>query len=295
MATMRWTPWPKDHHDEMLSALRAQGPLPPWAIEADLVFLADRANHPNPASRRAFPGRRALQNRWGVSDWTARTVLRSQDWQDTCTTLGIPLPRNQPVSLPVTNPSASRQHTGEASQQEGNQPAPLPPTNPSASTRALFDPSDPPIPEEQQGVTLRVVGNVPPAPGSLTEQQLAELGKLEQDTNPEGSWDRTGRGHHAPIRRLVKEGWTAALLPQLFAAAVEKFTQRPPTWRSIGADGWQTWREELLAQLEGEEERREAETRKAVAEESEMERRMADYRAMKARQAAKRAEREAAK
>src|SRR5688572_33268570 len=104
-----WTPWPKSLHEELLGLLRAQGPLPAEAIEADLVFLADRANHPNPASRRAFPGRRALERRWGTSERATRNALKSSNWQDMCRAVGIPVPRPPrpcPRRVPNTVPVA---------------------------------------------------------------------------------------------------------------------------------------------------------------------------------------------
>ena len=304
MATFPWTAWPKSMHEELIALLRAKGPLPEDAIMADLVYLANEAGHPNASKKQAFPGRRALHERWGVSDRTARRMLASQDWKDTCYALGIAQPRPVPVGVPRAYP----QQTEQRQVIHMNEPTTVPVGVHTRVDRS----SDPPILKEEEEAepdrpTLRVVNNSnqedevdieirglkEPDPKEPTMQQVADLMGLQlrddltTATPSDFDW--------AAVRRWLRRGHS----PESLARTWE-FHMQQDWWKDH--EELRRWSsllnknaEARIAEAAEAAEKQEAETRKAIAEESEMDRRMADYRAMKARQAAKRAEREAAK
>jgi hypothetical protein len=138
--------WPKDRHEEILELIRKayDGDLPGWAIEADLVYHADAANHPR--RPKPFPGRRWFEKRWNVSERTARNALADPGWQEKLDALGIPRPirelkgANVPVGVPPASPSVSPSRTSEPEQPTENVPVGVPPASPSVSTRAEIPP-----------------------------------------------------------------------------------------------------------------------------------------------------------
>jgi hypothetical protein len=163
---MSWqhSPWPKEHHEDLIALVRAGhgGVLPEWAIAADLVFHADAASHPKRPV--PFPGRRALERRWGVSERVARRCLADAGWQEKCDALKIPRPsrhldgplgepaRSVPATVPPASPPTShprpRPGTDETSEHAesvpAGVPATVPPASPPTSTRALIPPTSSP-------------------------------------------------------------------------------------------------------------------------------------------------------
>jgi hypothetical protein len=161
--------WPKDRHEEILELIRKahDGKLPDWAIAADLVFHADAANHPRKPV--PFPGRRALEKRWNVSERTARKALADPEWQEKLDALKIPRPSRAldgplgatdvPASAPPASPHASPPRTRETPQSKENVPASAPPASPPLSTRAeILLPSSPPEEEQHVGDERRPAG-----------------------------------------------------------------------------------------------------------------------------------------
>ncbi len=75
---------------DLVVARLGDGPWPVEVCRLDLAVLMDRATHPS--NPQPLPGRRKLAQRWGVSDWTVRKLLR-EAVPTTATTLPTtPLP-----------------------------------------------------------------------------------------------------------------------------------------------------------------------------------------------------------
>lgn len=196
--------WPKDRHEEILGLIRKayDGDLPDWAIEADLVYHADAANHPR--RPKPFPGRRALEERYGLTEHKVKKHLRDPGWQEKCDQLGIPRPDRHlkghgptqihPVDLQSTTPSTSPSETNEPKQSTKNRPVDLPPVTPSAATRAEIPPTLLSSSEEEQHVG--------------DERRPAGEGKTEKAPKA-----KRAKKSNLPPRDLVKpltDCWSAA-------------------------------------------------------------------------------------
>ncbi len=99
-----WFPAPTSIWPTLVAYIQAEGrPFTEDEIVADLRWWVDSVCAPGSTVR--FPGRRALAPRWGVGDWTVRSMLRRTDlWllpakAETFTALARP-----PVCQPTTNP-----------------------------------------------------------------------------------------------------------------------------------------------------------------------------------------------
>lgn len=204
-------PWshdylPREQHEYMLELVKRDhgGSLPEWAIAADLVYLADLAQHPT--KPQAFPGRRRLEARWGVSERIARRCLASPGWQLKCDLAGVKLPERKtdgpmgerprsrtttvPGSVPTLSPVVSPVPTEEAPESgepvpggvPGGVPGPVPPPSPPTSTRAEIGPTVLRSPEEQHHDVHPVEPAPAPSPAARPTRRPKTSGRTTGET-----------------------------------------------------------------------------------------------------------------
>lgn len=169
--------WPAEQHELLIELVKREhgGALPEWAICADLVYRADRANHPKRPV--PMPGRRALQQAWGVGDWTARKCLADPAWREKCKAAGIPIPdvsdRKPTRGSPADQPAALPRGNGEKPA-TGTEPTRGPPADQPAAllTRVVDQPSD--LPTDPPPLPPASGGHVRPDPKSRWVATQAE-------------------------------------------------------------------------------------------------------------------------
>lgn len=138
-ATVPWSKWPKELHDEILRLLVEQGLVDDDVMALDLEYLHDLAQHPVRRYRRKVPGRRTLARRWGVSPDVARRILKTRS--PVCETAHPPVtPRSPPADPPVT-PRSDTVQPAEPAENPPPTPRSPPGDPPVTPSRALIEPT----------------------------------------------------------------------------------------------------------------------------------------------------------
>lgn len=116
--------WPR-----MLARLRTLGPLEEDEARTDLRWLENEHRVWTLTSGKrgaCFPGRRALEVRWGWPERKVRAVLAADDWHDPISPVPAAELRRSAPAVPATAPQTSPQASPQTSPPHNGQTSPIP-------------------------------------------------------------------------------------------------------------------------------------------------------------------------
>jgi hypothetical protein len=234
-----WVPMDADAWPVVANALPR--PWPREAILYDLRWWADRVR----MGRARRPGRPALRERWGVSDWAAKQLLKAEaEWADP----SKPPANRQPTA---SRPPANRQPTASGDKVKGEQSArsrqPTASRPPADHQLTTSEPpharsvhrTPTPTPTPPEGGATAPLSLVQPAAEPSTPAKPDRALEVLQGWPSRSGRTLTGSAHRQALKR-VKSKWGLSWaqmhgIGQMIALALPHVDgDRPPwEWRKV--------------------------------------------------------------